>query len=88
MASSLSDLVNNLSEEIHKIKCKYRHNHKKCKTCGITYQVCNCFLEFTNFKDDVTEYKCLCHNRNYQQSLIKSQRNNFLINTNVLSMIT
>ena len=88
MASSLSNLVNNLSEEIHKIKCKYGHNHKKCKTCGITYQVCNCFLEFTNFKDDVTEYKCLCHSRNYQQSLVKSQRNNFLINTNVLSMIT
>ena len=29
MASSLSNLVNNLSEGIHKIKCKYRHNDKK-----------------------------------------------------------
>ena len=26
MASSLSNLVNNLSEGIHKIKCKYGHN--------------------------------------------------------------
>ena len=28
MASSLSNLVNNLSERIHKITCKYRHNDK------------------------------------------------------------
>ena len=37
MASSLSTLVNNLSKGIHKIKCKYRQNGKKCKTCGISY---------------------------------------------------
>ena len=30
--SSLSNLVYNFSGEIHKIKCKYRHNDKKCKT--------------------------------------------------------
>ena len=35
MASSLSNLVNNLSEGIHKIKCKYRHDDKKCETCRI-----------------------------------------------------
>ena len=29
MASSLSNLVNNLPEGIHKIKCKYRHDNKK-----------------------------------------------------------
>ena len=28
MTSSLSNLVNNLSEGIHEIKCKYRHNDK------------------------------------------------------------
>ena len=32
MAISLSNLVNNLAKGIHKIKCKYRHNDKKCKT--------------------------------------------------------
>ena len=52
MASSLSNLAINLSEGIHKIKCKYRHHDKKCKTCGITYEICNCFLEYTNFEDD------------------------------------
>ena len=35
MASSLSNLVNNLAEGIHKIKCKYEHDNKKRKTCGI-----------------------------------------------------
>ena len=52
MASSLSNLVNNLFEEIHKIKCKYRHDDKKCKTYGIKYKYCDCFLEYKNFKDD------------------------------------
>ena len=28
MTSSLSNLVNNLSERIYEIKCKYRHNDK------------------------------------------------------------
>ena len=32
IASALSNFVNNLSERIHKIKYKYRHDDKKC--CG------------------------------------------------------
>ena len=35
MASSLSNLVNNLSEGIHKVKCKHGHEDKNYKTCGI-----------------------------------------------------
>ena len=35
MAHPLSNLVNNLSGEIQKIKCKYRHNDKKCEICRI-----------------------------------------------------
>ena len=68
MASLLSNFVNNLSEGIHKIKCKYGNNYKKCKTFGIRYKHCNFFLENTNFKDDLLEYKCLCCNKNYQQN--------------------
>ena len=34
VASSLSNLVNNLAEGINKIKCKYGHDDKKCETCG------------------------------------------------------
>ena len=53
MASSLSNLVNNLSEGIHRIKCKYEHDDKRCETCGIKYKYCDCFLEYTSFKDDL-----------------------------------
>ena len=35
MASSLSNLVNNLSEGIHRTKCKFGQNDKKCETFGI-----------------------------------------------------
>ena len=64
-------LVNNLSEGIHKIKCKCGHNYKKCETCGITYKVCDCFLEYTKFKDDLIGCNCLCCN-NINKSLMKS----------------
>ena len=65
MASSLSNLVNNRYKEINRIKCKLGHDHKKCETCGITYEVCDYFLEYTNFKDDLIEYNRLCCNKNY-----------------------
>ena len=68
MASSLSNLVNNLAEGIHKTKCKYRHDNKKCESCGIKYKDCDCFLEYINPKDDLIEYKCLCCNRNYKKA--------------------
>ena len=64
MASSLSNLVNNLSEGIHRIKCKCEHDDKKCQTCGIKYKYCDCFLQYANFKDDLIEYKCLICNMN------------------------
>ena len=41
IASSLSNLLNNLSEGIHKIECEH----------------CNkCYLEYTNAKDDLIKY--------------------------------
>ena len=67
MTISLSNLVNNLSERIHKIKCKYGHNDKKCETCGIKYKYCDCFIEYINFTDHLIEYKCLCCIKNFQQ---------------------
>ena len=33
MAISLSNIINNLSEGIHEIKCKYGQHDKKCETC-------------------------------------------------------
>ena len=65
MASSLSKLVNNRPEGIHRIKFKYRHD-KKCETCGIRYKHCYCLIEYTDFKDDLIEHKCLCSDKNHQ----------------------
>ena len=66
ITSSLLNLFKNLSEGIHKIKGNYGHNDRKWKICGITYKVCDCFLEYTNFKDDLLGYKCFYCNKNYQ----------------------
>ena len=52
MANSLSNLINNLSEVIHRIKCKCRHDDKKC-------EIRVCFLQYMNFRDNLIEYKCL-----------------------------
>ena len=69
MASSLSNLVNSLSEGIHRIKCKLGHDDKKFETRGIKYKYCDCFLEYTNFKDDLIEYKCLVCNKNCETKI-------------------
>ena len=44
MASSLSNLVNNDG-----------HDDKTSETCRIKYRYCDCFFEYTNFKDDLIE---------------------------------
>ena len=77
MASSLTNLVNNLSKIIHRIKCKFGHDDKKCKTCGIKYKYCDCFLEYTNFKDDFIEYKCLHCNKHYQHKFDENLKEPF-----------
>ena len=53
MASSFSNFVNTFSEEIHKIKCRYGHNDKKCEAWRIKCKYCDYFLEHINFKDDL-----------------------------------
>ena len=65
MASTLSSLVNNLSEELHRIKSKLEHDDKKFQTCGIKCKYCDCFLEYKSFKDDLIEYKCLSCNKSF-----------------------
>ena len=44
MASSLSNLVNNLSEGIHKIKCKFWHNYKNFKHAELNISIATAFL--------------------------------------------
>ena len=66
MASLLLNLVKNLSERVHRIKCKFVRKNKKCKICEIIFKYCNCFLEYVNFKYDLIESRCLSCNKNYQ----------------------
>ena len=51
VASTLSSFGNTLAEGIDKIKCKYKHDGKKCETGVSKYKYCNCFFEYTNFKE-------------------------------------
>ena len=55
MASSLSNLVDNLTKGIHKIMCKD----------------CDCFLEYESAKDNLIKYKCLLAIKIIQTSLMK-----------------
>ena len=71
MTSSLSNLPINVAEGIHKIKCKYGHNNKNCKTCWIKYKDCKCCLEYPKVKNNLIQYKSLSCNKNNRKLLIK-----------------
>ena len=53
MASSLTNLVDNLAERIHIINCND----------------CDCFLEYESVKDNLIKYKCLSCNKNYSNKI-------------------
>ena len=53
LTSSLPNPVNNLSEGIHKIKCKDR----------------NCFIEYKRANDNLIKYKYLSCNKNYSNKI-------------------
>ena len=55
MASSLSNLVDSISEGIYKIKYKPGNSDKKCETCRIKYKHCVRFPEYKNFNDGLIE---------------------------------
>ena len=77
MESSLSNLVNNLVEGIHKTKYKYGQDGKQDEAFGIKYKDCDCFLGYTNFKDNLIEYKCLWCSRNYQKKFDENLKKRF-----------
>ena len=43
--SSLSNIVDNFAEKIHKSKCKYEHDNQKCEICRTKQKDCECCLE-------------------------------------------
>ena len=61
MASSLSNLVDNIMEKIHKIKCKY----------------CDCFTEYKRVKGNLIIQKCLSCNKCHLRKLNKKLKNKF-----------
>ena len=78
MASSSSNLLNNLSEAIHRIKCKFGNDDKKYETYGIKYKYCDCFLEDTIVKDDLIEHnKCFCCYKKYQHKFDEKLKERF-----------
>ena len=62
MTSSLSNLVSNLSEWLHRVKCKSGHTIKNVKHVELNISI----VTLANFKDDLTECKCLVCNKNCQ----------------------
>ena len=69
MASSLSDIVKNTFEGIHKTKCKHGHDEQKSETCRTKYECCDCFIEYT--------IKRLCCSKIYQQNLDEKLKERF-----------
>ena len=61
IATSLSNLVDNLIEGIHKIKCKD----------------CNCFLEYESDKDNSIKCECLSCNKNYSNKIDQESKKQF-----------
>ena len=77
MSISLSNFVNILPESVHRTKCKFTHDDKKCQVCGNKYNYCNCFFDYVIFKDDLVEYKCFCCNKNYQHNFDQNLNKQF-----------
>ena len=72
IASSLSNLVDNLSEWIRKIK----------------YKDCGCFLEYESVKDNLIKYKCLSCNKDYSKKLDEELDKKFKDTLSFLTMIS
>ena len=61
MATSLSNLVDDLTERIYKVKCKY----------------CDYFLEYESVKDDLIKCKCLSCNKDYSNKIDEELKERF-----------
>ena len=88
MAGSLLNLVNNLSERIDKIKCKYGHDDKKMLNLWNYIQSMRLFSWTNKLKDDLIEYICLSSNKNYKQTFDEKLKGQFFNTFNFLTMIT
>ena len=65
MTSSLSNLANNFSKGIHRIKCKLDKMIKNMSHVKLNISIVTVFLNSQILMDNLIEYKCLCCNINY-----------------------
>ena len=72
LVSSLSNLVDNLPEGIHKTKCKD----------------CGCFFEYENVKDNLMKCKCLSCNKDYSNILEEKLKSDLRTHWSFLIMIS
>ena len=61
MTTLLSNLVDNVTERIHKIKCKD----------------CDCFLKYESIKDNLIQYKYLSCKKDFSNKLDEELRKKF-----------
>ena len=61
MTTSLSKLLDNLTEGIHKIRCKD----------------CGCFFEYESVKDNLIKYTCSCCNKDYSNKFDEELKKKF-----------
>ena len=59
------------------LNVNFGHDDEKCETYRIKWKHCGCFLEHTNFKDDLIEYKCLCCNKSRQRRFDRKLKERF-----------
>ena len=85
MASSLSNLVNNLAEGSDIVECKYEHDDKKHETCGIKY-IATALLNTQTLRMIYWNTNVYVVTKIIKKPLMESQRNNFLVHTNILTI--
>ena len=62
---------------------------EKCKTCGIKYKDCDCFLEFTNLSDNLKKYKHIyVITRIVKKKFNENLKKKFLMDRNFTTIIS
>ena len=77
MVSSLSNLVNNLVEGIHKIKYEYGHDNNTFETYKVKDKYCECCVEYAKFKNELVVFKCFFFNKNYHKEFDEHLKKQF-----------
>ena len=72
MTNSLQNFINNLSEGINRIKCKFRHGDKNVKYVELDISIATVF-----YKDMSKEYKRFCCNKNYKHKFDEKWKERF-----------